>query len=388
MEAKKSNELEYEVEFKRLRAGKSQPYGCYILYGDDRGNMQTFLNGLIDMMVPKEEQEFAVSRHDMRQVAVQEALMDAETAPFMVERKVVIVDYSMFFTAVDKKVDPKTGGGVSSAEAGDEEGDGEEAKNGRNTWTKAEHDLQMLADYLQNPVDFSVTVFLVTGQKLDERKKLVTMLRKLDDRLLKSKLLAFEPMKGERLHAWLLKLVQRRGLKFADGAFEHFLDLNGENQMMLRSELDKLALHVQPGEVITDELIEKLGIRSFEQSVFKLMEYVSQRKLASAHEMLHELYKYPKENSPFLILNLVARQFRTMLIVKQMDRQQKSNSEIAGVIGVAPYAIKKIAEQARRWEMEQLMAVLAECAELDYKFKSGQVLQELALELLVLRLAS
>jgi DNA polymerase-3 subunit delta len=231
-------------------------------------------------------------------------------------------------------------------------------------------------------------LFLIPGQKLDERKKLVTMLRKMDDSLMKSKLVAFEPPTGERLKHWLSKMVGNRGFTFAAGADDHFIELNGNDQMMLRSEMDKISLHLEAGGVITHELIERLGIRTFEQNVFKMIEYVCQKKLALAHELLHELYKYPKDNNPFLILNLVARQFRMMLIVKQLDRQQMTQTQIAGVVGASPYVVKLTSEMAKRWNSDKLMSIVSECADLDYAFKSGRIDHKLALELLVLRLAS
>jgi DNA polymerase-3 subunit delta len=374
--------------FKRAQQGEVFP--SYLCYGTNRSGMNQFSNGLIDLLIPKADQEFAVSRYDMRDVPVQDAIMDAETMPFMTERKLILVEHAYFFTALDKKVDSSGVQAGAEDEQSDEQQNQAETKSGRNTWTKAEHDLTMLTSYLQQPSDFSIVLFLVPGHNLDERKKIVSSLRKQEAKAGTAPfaLVPFDPLIGERLRDWVVKNVTARQLRMNDEVMDYFIHLNGHDQAVLRFELDKLALHLGEQGVVHKEHVDLLGVKTFEQNVFQLIEMILQKQTASAHQTLLELLKYPKENNPFLMINLLARQFRTLLMIKDLKRQSKTEGEIASIIGVAPFIIKQLSKHIARYELDQLAEIVSACADLDYACKSGGLEPKLSLEIFVLKLAS
>ena len=364
----------YEQFF--IRARKGEVFPSYVCYGTNRSSMIQFSQAFTDLLIPAADQEFAVSRYDMRDVPVQEAIMDAETMPFMTERKLIIVENAYFFTALDKKGIPST--------------DDEDESSGRNTWTKAEHDLTMLASYLQHPSDFSIVLFLVPGYNLDERKKIVSTIRKQDTKDAKAPfaLVPFDPLTGEKLRDWVVKNVASRQLRMDEEVLDYFIHLNGQDQAVLRLELDKLALHLGEQAVVHKEHVDLLGVKTFEQNVFQLIEFILEKKTATAHQTLLELLKNTKENNPFLIINLLARQFRTLLMMKDLKRQSFAEGQIASTIGVAPFIIKQLSKHAARYELDQLAEIVSACADLDYACKSGGLEPKLSLEIFVLKLAS
>ena len=367
----------YEQVYLDVKRG--QRYATFFCYGEDRGNLQTFIKSICDLLIPEQDRDFAVSRYDMREVAVQEALMDAETMPFMVDHKVVILDHALFFTAQDKKNDE---------EAENEEESGSKSA-GKTRWTRADHDIPMLMDYLFHPAPFTTLIISIPGYKLDERKKIVSQLKKIDNSQPLVKMVPFEPLDQQHLIRWLHKIANKQGMQFAHGADEYFVHLNGKEQLVLRSELEKIAMHLPQGGVISEELVDLLGIKSFEDNVFKLLEWVVQKRIAAAHELLLELFKHPKENNPFLILNLLARQFRTLLVIKELNKEGMTAGQIASIAGSPPFVIKTLTPLANRLSAENIAEILNECADYDVAFKSGRVADvKLALEVFILKLAS
>ncbi|TGV00104.1 DNA polymerase III subunit delta, partial [Mesorhizobium sp. M00.F.Ca.ET.186.01.1.1] len=88
---------------------------------------------------------------------------------------------------------------------------------------------------------------------------------------------------------------------------------------------------------------------------------------------------------PIKLIALLARQFRMLLHVKQLAPRGYSQQQMAGMIKMHPYAVKKAMEQARHFSEDSLKKLLHILAEEDFRMKSGQVDKRLALELFVAR---
>ncbi len=378
-------------------AEKGDLFGCYILHGKDDYMMRVFVSIMIDMLVPQAERAFALEQFNMRETSVQEAVMAAESVPFTTERKVVVLDNALFFTALDKR--GTTGGDDEEGESGSDsetetspdganEGGGTAtAKRGRNTWTHVEHNHDELLRYMHAPAPFTVMLIIVSDESLDERRKLVTTARKakLEDRSVV--LVDFSPKTEQELHQFLRAQAEKRHVQFAPGAMEQFLHVNGHDLRVLRSELDKLALNIEAGGTITAELIERFGIRTVEEDVFAMIDATVSKKIGLAHETLLAILKDSKDGSPFFILNLIARQLRLMLAVKELERRGTAAGQMASALGVAPFVVNKTLQLARRADLHKLADFLSECADLEVSFKSTSLDPKLAIELLVLKLA-
>ena len=85
---------------------------------------------------------------------------------------------------------------------------------------------------------------------------------------------------------------------------------------------------------------------------------------------------------------LLARQFRIMLQIKELEQHHYSPQQMAGQLGLHPYAVKLAAEKAKRFSVTLLGGHLNRLAELDYKMKTGQVDKTLGLELFLLSIAA
>jgi hypothetical protein len=79
---------------------------------------------------------------------------------------------------------------------------------------KLEHNLDVLTEYMQRPVDFSVIVFMVNNDKLDERKKIVKAVKSAGT------VLAFNPLGAEELLRWVERAVKERGCTAGPGMAE------------------------------------------------------------------------------------------------------------------------------------------------------------------------
>ncbi|MFC0215839.1 DNA polymerase III subunit delta [Paenibacillus chartarius] len=339
--------MELRKAIKAASTGTIAP--IYVCYGPESYFMKQLIDTITEQAIEPEHREFAVSKFDLQETPVEQVIEDAETLPFMVPRKIVIAKNAVLFTGA------KDSG-------------------------KVDHDVDRLAAYLKSPVDYSVLIFTVNADKLDERKKIVKALKDQDA------LVPCLPLLGDDLTRWVQDRAARLRFTLLPGAAEQLVLNTGGHLQALHSELEKLALFAGDGGQVSAQLVDELVARSAEQNVFLLIEDIVQLRLDKALTTLHELLKMKEE--PIKIVNLLARQFRIMLQVKELVQQGYSHQQIASQIGLHPYAVKLADGQTRKYDTAKLSGILSQLADLDYRMKSGRIDKVLGLELFLLGLAA
>lgn len=339
--------MDAKTAAKDIKQGKISP--LYVLYGSEKFRMNEFAAFLEDHLIAKEDRDFAVIPFDLSETPVQAVVEEAETVPFMVERKLLLVRDASLFTA-----------GKENA--------------------KLEHRVEQLSEYMQHPAEFSVIVFMVNNDKLDERKKIVKAAKAAGT------VLAFNPLGAEELVRWVEKGFRDRGCSVATGTPEALIANAGTGLQGLSAEMDKLSLFAGQGGTVTPAAVESLVHRGTEQNVFTLVEDIANLRLDKALNTLYELLKQREE--PIKIAALIARQFRIILQVKDLSALSYSQGQIASQLGLHPYAVKLAGEQARKFDSQRLRSIMSILADLDYQMKTGAIDKVLGLELFMLRLGA
>lgn len=338
--------MDYRTAAKEIGKGMICP--VYVCYGPESYLIQEFIAYLTDKWIDPADRDFAVSKFDLADTNVETVIDDAETLPFMGERKLIIAKDAGFLTSAKET-------------------------------SKIEHNVDRLADYLKSPADFSVVVFTVSADKLDERKKIVKAIAG------KKGAIPFPMLSADELSHWVKRQADKRKITFDSGAEQTLIMNCGGNLQMLSAELDKLSLYAGSGEAVTSEAIDKLVARSTEQNVFLMIDELVKLRLDKAMNIYHELLRHKEE--PIKILALMARQFRNMLLIKQLGGQGISQQQMASQLSLHPYAVKVAAEQAKTYDVRKLQSAVIQLAEADYRMKTGQIDKVLALELFMLQLA-
>lgn len=336
--------MDYKTAAKEIGKGEIRP--VYVCYGTESFLMKEFIGYLSHRFIEPEYREFAVSKYDLAETGLDAVLEDAQTLPFMVPKKLIVAENAAFFTA--------------AKESG-----------------KVEHQPERLLEYMKAPADFSVIVFTVEAEKLDERKKVV--------KALKDVAVPFLPMTAEELMQWVKRQAERKRFSFAEGAADQLILYTGGGLQALSAEIEKLSLYVGPDGIVTGDMIDRLVTRSTEQNVFLMIDDIVRRRLNRAFAILYELIKQREE--PIKLLLLIARQFRIILQVKELAKLGYSHQQMASLLGLHPYAVKVAAEQGQKYGTDRLETILNELAELDYRMKTGKIEKVFGLEMFLLKLA-
>jgi len=333
----------------RKGQGNRSPLPVTVCYGAETYLLQRWVAALIERNVDEEHRELAVTKYDLAETPLDVVLDDAETLPFFVPRKVIVASRATFFTA--------------AKESG-----------------KIEHRLDRLQEYAKAPAEHTIIVFTVEAEKLDERKKLVKTFKEL------GAVQAFAALSAEELNRWAVRQAEELGFSFGPGAAELLVLFTGGQLQSMASEMNKLSLFAGRGGTVTKATVDELVARSTEQNVFLLIEEIVQRRTEKAFAILYELLKQREE--PIKIAVLMARQFRLIWQVKDLERQGYSQQQIAGHLGSHPFPIKLASEQGRKYDNERLQRIMTQLAELDFNIKSGRIEKVLGLEMFILHIAA
>lgn len=335
----------YQDVRKELKQGVVQP--VYLFYGMEQLLMDELTEAIQAAALPGGVDDFNFMKFHYDETPIQLAVQEAETIPFMSERKMVVVQNCGAFTA---------------------------AKSPR-----VDHDPDFLQRYLENPAPYSTLVITVHAEKMDERKKLTKTANK------NAAVVQFNALKENESRDWVIGEVKQYGASITGDGVNRLILSVGTNLRLLRSEIEKLALYVGEGGTINEEAVDELATRTMEQNVFVFIDEVVRKRMDRAMRMMYDLLKNKEE--PIKLLFLIARQIRIMFQIKVQSGRGYSLQQIAGQIGVHPYAAKIANEQGNRYSPKELEQLLFQLADYDYKIKTGRIGDRAALEMFLLTLA-
>ncbi|MFC0557994.1 DNA polymerase III subunit delta [Halalkalibacter alkalisediminis] len=338
--------MSYLAIKKEVKRGDIRP--IYFMYGTQTYLMEDLVLDIIKQTVGSQDDPNLIS-FSLQDTLLDIALEEAETFPFFGGKKVVVVkDFSLVTTQKQE--------------------------------AKLDHDVTRLQQYIEHPSPESILIFLTPYEKLDERKKITKELKK------KAAVVECCPFDEKMLSQWLDAQAKMKGFSFSEDGKERLVERLGAQLLLLVSEMEKLALYVGNDGVVNGEIVDLLVARSLEQDVFALIDFAVKNQLDKALIIYHDLLKQKEE--PLKLLSLIARQLRIYYQVKEMSRRSYSQRDMASQLKLHPYVVKLASQQVNRFEDKHLLRLLEGAADTDYAIKSGKMEKTLAVELLLMKLAT
>ncbi|MBM7645818.1 DNA polymerase-3 subunit delta [Scopulibacillus daqui] len=320
----------------------------YVLFGKQSYLIQLIKDKIINQALTQEEKEFNLSSYNMEETPIEAAIEDAETLPFIGEKRVVVIENPYFLTS-------------------------------ERTKSKVEHDLKQLGRYLEAPSPDAVLIFIAFYEKLDQRKKVVKQLTKIGTTYELSQL------SDDLLFKLLENIALEYDANYTKEGHEQLLALVGPQLSYLANEVKKFALYCGKDRPIDKHIVNELGARSLENNVFSLVDMVMKQQTANAYQLLNDLLKQKEE--PVKILALIARQIRIVYQVSLYQNEGYTQKQMAAKLKLHPYAVKIAAGQAKTFKRQDLERALSQCTEADYQMKKGSMEKTLVLELLIHKIA-
>jgi DNA polymerase-3 subunit delta len=241
--------------------------------------------------------------------------------------------------------------------------------------------IDQLESYLTNVQPTTVLVFCYKYKTLDKRKKVYKMIEKAG--------VMFESkrLKDYQIEAWARKLVETKGYTIEPKASAMLVEFLGNDLSKIANELDKLAIVLPKGSVITDAVIEQnIGI-SKDFNNFELLNAIVNRNQVKAYKIVNYFGQNPKNNPIVVTLGLVYSYFSKLLLYHGL--KDKSSSNAVKVLKISPYGVKDYELGFKTYPMKRVSQIIANLKEVDLKSKGvgasnlpmGELLKEMLIKI-------
>lgn len=272
-----------------------------------------------------------------------------ETLPFMDERKIVIVK------------------------------DFELLQGKKKNFTDS--DEEIFLKHLENISQTTTLVFLAYGE-IDKRKSLVKKINKIGIVHNCDKLADME------LFKWIKREFNKNEVDIDNQEIMYFIeqegyrDKNSEKTLSdLLNEIKKIVAFTGKSNKVTKEIIDKLSSKKVENDIFKLIEYIGERKASSAMKILNDMLS--EGESVLGIFAMISRQFRLIMQVRQLQNQGHTQKSISQRLNIQGFIVSKALRQASNFSDEIIIEILNYILESDYNIKRGLIREKLSMEILI-----
>lgn len=308
-----------------------------VLYGQEN----YLIEKEIQMIKQREKiDSLNVTTYDLELTSLKDIIEDANSLSLFSQNKMIIVDNAYIFTGtIPKKA--------------------------------CEQDISILENYLSNPSD-TILIFVVRKEKLDERKKIVKLLKK--DNLL------FEYNKVKDLYSFVKN--EFNDYEISRDVVNLFLKRVGENLGIIEQEINKLKLYKINDKTITKDDVLNVTSKTINTNIFDLIENIVLNQKEQAISNYREMIKLGQE--PIMILITLANQFRLIYQSKKLYQKGYSKRDIASELKVHPYAVEKALEKGNYFSEKLLLSLIEKLADIDIQIKSGLIDKNIAMELFIL----
>jgi DNA polymerase-3 subunit delta len=281
-----------------------------------------------------------------------ELRMVVETAPFLAEKRLVIVQGLLGRFESQNKTPRRSKKSPPS--------------NGR------ENDAKSFAAAMADLPES--TVLVLTDGRIKNANPLLKIISG-------AKVMSFPLLRGDVLRQWINKEAAVQGADMSPPALDLLARLVGGNLWIMSSEINKLALFAL-GRRIEVEDIKAVVSSAQEANVFAMVDAIMEYKAGVAENLLEQLLQHGA--SPAYLLVMLSRQLRLVVRAKELRRQRKPDAEIQSRLGLkSEFPFRKTLEQAQRYPLERLKLVYKRLLEADLSIKTGRYDGGLAFNLLI-----
>lgn len=229
--------------------------------------------------------------------------------------------------------------------------------------------------------DMPETTFLVFAEKtVDKRNKLYKFVKE------RGYICEFTTPTPEELKQFIANYLSSASKKIAVSTCDYFLDACGFDMSNLRNEMDKLIAFSGDRDVIQKSDIDSICTIQLTNRIFDMTDAIAVGDKDKALVLYSDLIKLKEK--PMGIMYLIRMHFNRLLGICDLRNNHKSDSEIASVIKVPNWTLKKYYSQLRHYDYRKLRECVECATDIETDFKTGKYTEQLAAEIMIVKLSS
>ncbi len=323
-----------------IKSGNIKP--IYFLMGEEPYYIDKISDFIENNVLAEDEKGFNQMVLYGRDVTIDDIIVNAKRYPMMAERQVVIV---------------------------------KEAQDLSRT-------IEKLVPYAENPQPTTVLVLNYKYKKLDKRKALYKILKKIG--------VVYESKKlyENQVADWIRRVLSPKEYSISPKAAQMLVEFLGTDLSRINNELDKLQLIISKGSQITPELIEEnIGI-SKDYNNFELRKAIGEKNAVKAYQIVNYFADNPRDNPMIVTVALLFNFFSQLLHLHGLN--DKSPRAVASSLRINPYFVSEYTTAAKHYPMKKVSSIISTLREFDIKSKGvganavpqGDLLKELMVRIL------
>jgi DNA polymerase-3 subunit delta len=351
------------------------------LYGNDEYAIAQRLKAFDGMFASPSEAEMNRAQLDAAAMSEEDLNNAVNAMPFMAkQRLVVLANPSRRYVSPRSK--PKV-----RPRADDQPGDeGPAAADGQDfaeTTTEARSKFLEFLGHVPPTTRLVITEFVELRTNRDresaEKHWLVKWIRQAGQGLERYALPTSAEMEG-----WITRTAKAQSGAINPAAARRLAELVGTDTRQAAQEIAKLLTYVNWSRPVGAPDVEAVSILTAEPDIFAMVDAMADGKVGDAQRLLHRLLE---SQEAFSTWGMIIRQFRLVLLAREVINRGGGEDEAAQALGVHPYVAGKALKQARRFTLEALEQIYHRLLEIDEAAKTGRMPLDLGMDLLVFELA-
>lgn len=317
----------------------------YLLYGTETYLRRVNRERLLTKLLPDgEDDTMNFTKFTGEKTEVKDIASQAETLPFFADRRVILCeDTGLFKRANDE-----------------------------------------LAEFLANIPETTVLIFI--EREADTRLKAFKTVQKI------GVVVELKMPSDDKLATWIIRRVKDAGKQMSRAAWDEFLvrtrpnpkakkDENADGMLKMDNEIEKLLAYCGDKDTIEKEDVEVICAGQVESKIFDMINGIAEKNKRKVMLQYHDLLL--QKTPPIQILVLIERQFRRMLVVKEMYRDKIDLKTIAKEVGAADWAVRKDLQVSEKLKADKIRNLLDDAEDYERRIKSGLLDETMAVELLL-----
>ena len=324
----------------------------YIFHGDDEFATGQALEGIESQMGDPATAEMNTSHLDGRAFNMDELVQATRSMPFLAERRLVVL------------MDPL--GSLKSSK-----------------------DRDKFKTILENVPPTTALVIQISRPLVDARGRrsgkthwLEKWAQSQDGKVF---IREFSLPKGPQMANWIRNQAKESGGDFSQPASALLGTYVGEDPRLAAQEIEKLLAYVNYQRAVEPDDVEYLVAYAGETSIFDMVDALGTRNGREAQRLLHRLLE---QDEPLRLFGMVVRQFRLLLLTRELLDAGYRETEIASAIKSPPFVVRKLIGQVRNFTLTQLEVIYHKLLAIDEAIKTGQTEGDVALDTLVAALSN
>ena len=329
----------------------SQTYPVYLFYGPEDCLIEEEIQEILGRTLSPKERGFNFHHFDGEQHSSREIVQTAQTLPMFSKYRFVLIS----------EADHMNEGNVEG-----------------------------VMEYIKKP---SLTTCLVLhGQTIGPWKGHRKEIEKI------GKVTEYPRLKSRALVSWTKNRMKEKGKTLSEEAADYLVEVVGDHLYDLDSALEKVFLSVGKKQSVEVSDIEETTSEVKVSTVFDLTDAIGQQSLEKALGILEKameskavLFRKEEEGSRLgdpipVLLSMMAKQYWSILVIKQMSAQQGEIGALAKELGTSPWNIKKLMDQGKNFSEASLREGILRCHQTDLAIKTSRGPRDLLMEKLVIDL--